>query len=200
MRTRARWSMSDNPTAAARRIVVGISGASGAAIGVRLLELLAQGGHAAHLVVTRAGEQVLAHETGRTLASLAPLVSKVYAPDDLTAPVASGSFRTDAMVVVPCSMKSLAGIAAGYADSLLLRAADVCLKERRRLVLVARESPLSLVHINNMRRVTEAGAIVLPPVLTFYHRPQTLEQVIDQVAGKVLDVLGIDSEVFHRWS
>jgi polyprenyl P-hydroxybenzoate/phenylacrylic acid decarboxylase-like protein len=181
------------------RIVVGITGSSGTVLGVRLLEALAKTSVEVHLVVSAAGRAVLEHETGRDLASLAGLATHVHAPDDLFAPIASGSFAVDGMAVVPCSMKTLAGIAAGYAEDLLLRAADVCLKERRRLVLVTREAPLSLVHIENMRRVTLAGGVVLPPVLTMYTRPATIAEVVDQLTGRVLDLLGIAHDVGRRW-
>jgi 4-hydroxy-3-polyprenylbenzoate decarboxylase len=183
-----------------RRLIVGMTGASGGALGVRLLELLAQEPVEVHLVVSEAGARVLAHETGRDVASLAPLVAAVHGNGDLFAPIASGSFAVDGMVVVPCSMGSLAAIAAGTADRLLLRAADVCLKERRRLVLVTRETPLSLIHLENMRRVTLAGAIVMPPVVTLYTRPAGIADVVDQIVGKILDLLGIDNQVLRRWS
>lgn len=190
--------MSEGP-AAAGRLIVGVSGASGAALAVRLLEALAETELEVHLVATAAGRAVLEHETGRSVDELAGLVAAVHAPDDLFAPIASGSFRVRGMVVVPCSMKTLAGVAAGLADNLLLRAADVCLKERRRLVLVAREAPLSLIHLENMRTVTLAGAVVLPPVLTMYTRPTTIEELVDQITGKVLDLLDVDCEVRRRW-
>ena len=176
---------------------MGVTGSSGGHLALRLLEVLSDSSWEVHLVVTDMGLKVLAHETGR--ASLDGLAAHVHASDDLFAPIASGSFQTRGMVVVPCSMKTLAGIASGYADNLLLRCADVCLKERRRLVLVTRESPLSLIHIENMQRVTRAGAIILPPVLTMYSRPTSIEEVVDQITGKVLDVLGIDGEVRRRW-
>jgi polyprenyl P-hydroxybenzoate/phenylacrylic acid decarboxylase-like protein len=178
-------------------LVVGITGGSGGHLALRLLEVLREAPLEVHLVITPAGRQVLEHETGR--ASPDELAEHVHPPDDLFAPIASGSFQSLGMVVVPCSMKTLAGIASGFADNLLLRAADVCLKERRRLVLVTRESPLSLIHIENMGRVTRAGAVVLPPVLTMYTRPETIEEVIDQVTGKILDALSIDGEVRRRW-
>jgi len=182
-----------------KRLIVGITGGSGAHLGLRLLEVLAPTSWEIHLVITQAGRKVIEHETGRDARSLADLASVVHAPDDLFAPIASGSYLTHGMVVVPCSMKTLAGIAAGFADNLLLRSADVCLKERRRLVLVARESPLSLIQIENMRRVTQAGAVVLPPVLTMYTRPTTIDEVVDQIVGKVLDLLSVDGEVGRRW-
>ncbi|HOX42406.1 MAG TPA: UbiX family flavin prenyltransferase [Myxococcota bacterium] len=182
-----------------RRIVLGLSGASGAPLGVRALELLHAAGCEVHLVVSEAARAVLAAECQRTAESLAPLAHRVHDPRDFCAPIASGSFRCDGMLIAPCSMKSLAGIAHGYADNLLLRAADVCLKERRRLVLVAREAPLSLIHLENMRLVTLAGGIILPPVLGFYTRPASLAEAVDQICGKALELLGVESEVYRRW-
>jgi polyprenyl P-hydroxybenzoate/phenylacrylic acid decarboxylase-like protein len=195
--------MSD-PASAPGRIIVGVTGGSGARLAVRLLEALAGAGREVHLVVSGAGQKVLAHETGRTpedLAALGGERSHLHRPEDLFAPMASGSFRAEGMVIVPCSMKTLAGVAAGYADDLLLRAADVCLKERRRLILVARESPLSLIHIENMRRVTLAGAVVLPPVLTCYTSPAptSLDEVVDQITARVLDQLGVEANLGRRW-
>lgn len=181
------------------RIVVGVTGASGAALALRLLEALKRSPVEVHLVLSEMGRRVFAHETGRDPAVLESLAAHVHAPGDLFAPIASGSFRVRGMAVVPCSMKTLAGIASGYTENLLLRAADVCLKERRRLVLVAREAPLSLIHIENMRQVTLAGAVVLPPVVTLYTGPTGLEQVLDQIVGKVLDLLEIDVDVRARW-
>lgn len=183
------------------RLIVGVTGGSGTLLALRLLEALATTDLEVHLVISEAGRQVLAHETGRTPDDLAGLAAHVHAVDDLFAPIASGSFRTLGMVVVPCSMKTLAAVAAGYADDLLIRAADVCLKERRRLVLVTREAPLSLIHIENMRRVTLAGAVVLPPVLTLYTRPTptTVDEMVDQITARVLDQLGVEAGVGRRW-
>jgi polyprenyl P-hydroxybenzoate/phenylacrylic acid decarboxylase-like protein len=181
------------------RIIVGVTGGSGAPLALRLLELLAGTPWETHLVVSQSGRAVFEHETGQPLDRLAALATHVHAPDDLFAPIASGSYPTRGMVVLPCSMKTLAGIATGFSDDLLLRAADVCLKERRRLVLVTRESPLSLIQIENMRRVTLAGGVVLPPVLTMYTHPTSVEDLLDQVLGKVLDVLGVDLELRRRW-
>ncbi len=183
-----------------KRIVVGVTGSSGSILAVKLLEALAQTEWEVHLVVSEMGRRVMEHETGRDLESLRGLAAHHHQPEDLFASIASGSFQTRGMVVVPCSMKTLAGVAAGFAHDLLLRAADVCLKERRRLVLVTRETPLSLIHLENMRRVTLAGAVVMPPVLTLYTKPATLEQVVDQLTGKVLDLLGVEAEVGGRWS
>ena len=173
---------------------MGISGASGVALGIRVLELLAGVNREVLLVLTDPARSVIELESGRELEELFDLATHVYEIDDLSAPIASGSFAVDGMAVVPCSMKTLAGIASGYADNLLLRAADVCLKERRRLVLVPRETPLSLIHLENMRKVAMAGAVVLPPVITMYSKPETIEDLVDGLAGKVLDALGIHQE------
>lgn len=183
-----------------RRIIVGMTGGSGSVLGVRVLEALKQMQVETHLVVTRDGLAVLQHETGMGIQELTRLSTHVHAQDNLFAPIASGSFATDGMVVVPCSMKTLAGIAHGYADNLLTRSADVCLKERRPLVLVARETPLSLIHVENMRAVTLAGATVLPPVLSFYSGPKTVDDLVLHVVGKIMDALKMDNFPYPRWS
>jgi 4-hydroxy-3-polyprenylbenzoate decarboxylase len=180
-----------------KRLVVGISGASGVVLGIRLLEELSETDWEVHLILTDPAKQVIETESGRELEELYDLATRVYGPQELQAPMASGSFTTEGMAVVPCSMKTLAGIAAGYADNLLLRAADVCLKERRKLVLVPRETPLSLIHLENMRRLALAGATLLPPVITMYTRPRSIDDLVDQIVGKVLDALGIDREAEH---
>lgn len=181
------------------RYIVGMTGGSGAILGVRLLQALKAAGKETHLVVSHDGRAVLKHETGMELDDVRRLADRWYGQDDLFAAVASGSFRTAGMVVAPCSMKTLAGVAHGYADTLLLRAADVCLKERRRVVLLTREMPLGLVHVENMRAVTLAGAIVLPPVLTFYTGGTTVEDLVEQVVGKAMDALGIEDYEYPRW-
>jgi 4-hydroxy-3-polyprenylbenzoate decarboxylase len=181
------------------KMIVGISGSSCSILGIRLLEVLKNLGIETHLVITGTAKKLIGHETSYSVRDVEKLASKVYDNDDLFAPIASGSFRTLGMVVIPCSMKTLGGIASGYSDNLLLRAADVCLKERRKLVLVARETPLSYIHIENMRRVTLAGAIVLPPVMTLYSKPKKTEEMVDHIIGKVLDSLGIENRVYKRW-
>ncbi|MCD6495758.1 MAG: UbiX family flavin prenyltransferase [Candidatus Aenigmarchaeota archaeon] len=181
-----------------KRIIVGISGASGTAIGIRILEALKKAGIETHLVMTRLGKKVLEDETDYTAEDTGKLASYTYSEDDFFAPIASGSFHSEGMVVAPCSMKTLAGIASGYTDNLLLRAADVMLKERRKLVLIARETPLSYIHIKNMKTVTKAGAVVIPPVLTFYSKPNTIEDMVMHVVGKALDQFGIDTK-YKRW-
>ncbi len=182
-------------------LVVGLSGSSGAQYGIRLLRVLHElGSHEIHLVISRGAEHTLRLEAGMEPSSLHPLADRVHEPDQMAAPISSGSFLTGGMVICPCSMRSLAAIATGNSDSLLIRAADVCLKERRRVVLVTRETPLSLIHLRNMVTVTEAGATVLPPVTAFYHQPKTIDDLIDQTIGKVLDQFGIEHELFRRWS
>jgi polyprenyl P-hydroxybenzoate/phenylacrylic acid decarboxylase-like protein len=166
----------------------------------RLLRALRDAGVETHLVITASGRAVWEAETGRPWSDQQGEATHVHRIDDFLAPISSGTFPVDGMVVAPCSMKTLAGVAHGYADNLLLRAADVCLKERRRLVLVTRESPLSVIHLDNMRRVTEAGAVVLPPVLTFYTPDKSVEGMVDVVVGKVLDVLGVGGFCYPRWS
>ncbi|UCG70862.1 MAG: UbiX family flavin prenyltransferase [Thermoplasmata archaeon] len=182
-----------------RTLIVGISGSSGVVLGIKLLEFLWSKNYETHLIITSTAEKIMAHETEYEIADVRKLATKTYENTDFFAPTASGSFRTNGMVVIPCSMKTLAGIASGYSDNLLLRSADVCLKERRKLVLVTRETPLSLIHIKNMAKVTKAGAIVLPPVLSFYSKPRKVEDMVNQVVGKVLDALGIENELYERW-
>lgn len=184
-----------------RRIVVGISGASGFVYGQRLLELLrGVDDLEVHLVVSRAAKLTMACESGTKLADLHALAHQVHSNGDVGACVASGSYRTLGMVVAPCSMKTLAEIATGNAASLIARAADVMLKERRRLVLLARETPLSLVHLRNMVAVTEMGAIVAPPVPAFYARPANLAEMVDHTLGRVLDLFDLDVGTVHRWA
>jgi 4-hydroxy-3-polyprenylbenzoate decarboxylase len=182
-----------------RRIVVGISGASGAVYGVRLLEALRALSIETHLIVSKAAEMTLTAETGRRPAELKVLADVVHPIKDIGAGPASGSFRAMGMVIAPCSMRTLAEIATGMSTSLLTRAADVALKERRRLILLARESPLTAAHLKNMLAVTEMGAIVAPPVPAFYIRPQTLDDLVDHTVGRVLDLLGLDNELTRRW-
>jgi flavin prenyltransferase len=181
------------------RMVVGISGASGFVYGVRLLELLRARDLETHLIISRAALLTMTHETHYKLADVSALATTTHRCDDLAASIASGSFRTMGMIVAPCSMKTLAEIANGMSLSLISRAADVTLKERRPLVLLARETPLTLAHLRNMTAVTEMGAIVAPPVPAFYTRPQSLEQVIDHTLGRVLDLFGLETGTVTRW-
>ena len=181
------------------RLVIGISGASGVVYGVRLLELLAASPVETHLVMTASAEVTLAHETDRKAAELKALADRVYNPRDIAGAIASGSFRTRGMVVAPCSVRSLSEIAWGTTTNLLTRAADVTLKERRRLVLLVRETPLHTGHLRAMAAASENGAIVMPPVPAFYARPQTLDEMIDHTLGRALDLLDLDLGIVRRW-
>ncbi|MCR4424905.1 MAG: UbiX family flavin prenyltransferase [Firmicutes bacterium] len=182
------------------RLVVGMSGASGAIYGVRLLEVLRSLRVETHLVMSEWAETIVEDETGHTAASVRSIADHSYGPYDLLSAVASGSFLTDGMIVAPCSMKTLAGIASGYTDNLLLRAADVSLKERRKLVLLTRESPLGLIHLENMIRVTRAGGIIVPPVPSFYTQPTSVSDIVDQTVGRVLDLFGLTRHgLVQRW-
>lgn len=183
-----------------RRIVVGISGASGAVYGTRLLRALQDmPGVESHLVVSDAGWRTLRHELDLDRPAVQALAHTVHELHNVGAAIASGSFAVHGMVVAPCSMRTLAAIAHGLADNLLTRAADVALKERRRLVLLARESPLHLVHLRNMATVTEMGAIVCPPVPAFYQRPATVEQIVDHSVARALDLLGLAHHLSPPW-
>ena len=185
---------------APRRIVVGLSGASGAVYGVALLRALrAMAGVESHLVVSDAGWLSIAHETELARAEVEALAHVVHDNAAIGASIASGSFGAQGMVVAPCSMRTLAAIAHGLSDSLLTRAADVMLKERRRLVLLARESPLHLVHLRNMATVTEMGAIVCPPMPAFYQRPRTVDDIVQHAVARALDLLGLDNDLAPRW-
>jgi 4-hydroxy-3-polyprenylbenzoate decarboxylase len=182
------------------RIVVGITGASGALYAVKLLVRLRELGAVSHLVVTSAGVLNVHHELGLDRSALEAHANEVHALADVGACIASGSHPVDAMVVVPCSMKSLASIAHGYGDNLLTRAADVTLKERRRLVLVVRETPLNLAHLRNMVAVTEMGGIVFPPLPAFYHRPQTIDELVSDTVERVLGLLGVSAADPRSWT
>jgi 4-hydroxy-3-polyprenylbenzoate decarboxylase len=182
-----------------RRIVVGISGASGAIYGVRLLKMLRQANVESHLVVSRSAQITLAQETDLGLADLQALADVFYPNTDIGAAISSGSFRVDGMVIAPCSIKTLSEVATGTTSSLLSRAADVMLKERRRLVMMVRETPLHAGHIRSLAAVTEAGAIVYPPVPAFYTRPTSLDDMVDHTLGRVLDLFDIDTDAVRRW-
>ena len=183
-----------------KRIFVGITGASGAIYGVRLIKALKNAGHEVHLVVSRWGEETLSHETGESKTSLAKEVHSLYDENDLTAGPASGSFPLDAVIIVPCSMKTLAGVAHGYADNLIARAADCALKERRKLILVPREAPLNLIHIRNMEKVTEAGAIVIPASPAFWHKPTTIDELVDSIVDRILSHLSSTRDSAAVWT
>lgn len=183
-----------------KRLVVGISGASGAPLAVVLLQALHELPEwETHLVVSPSGVRTLEHETKVTEAMLADLATVVYDPGDIGASIASGTFRTEGMVIVPCSMKTAAGVATGYSENLLLRAADVTLKERRKLVLVARETPLSVIHLRNLLALAETGVVVMPPMLAYYCGPESLEDVTRHMVGKVLAEFGIEYHGLRRW-
>jgi 4-hydroxy-3-polyprenylbenzoate decarboxylase len=182
-----------------KNIIVGITGASGVVYGVRILEVLYKLRVETHLIITQAGLKNLEIETNTTKDKLESLTSHFYDEGDLTACLASGSFKVDGMVVAPCSIKTLSAIASSYSNNLLVRAADVILKERRRLVLLVRETPLHEGHLELMIKVTRMGGIVLPPMPAFYHHPKTIEDLIDQTIGKVLDFFSMDAKLFKRW-
>jgi 4-hydroxy-3-polyprenylbenzoate decarboxylase len=184
-----------------RRIVVAMTGATGAVYGVRILEELRRaGGIETHVVVSRAGLLSAASELGVGKRELEALGDVAHAEKDIGASIASGSFKTDGMIVAPCSMRTLAAIATGVTDNLVTRAAEVVLKERRRLVLLARETPLTLVHLRNMVTITEMGGVIFPPVPAFYAKLEGLEAMVDQTVGRVLDLYGVDSPLVRRWS
>ncbi|MEA2875827.1 MAG: flavin prenyltransferase [Hyphomicrobiales bacterium] len=184
----------------AKRLIVGISGASGAVYGVRLLELLRDTDIETHLIVSNAGKTTLAAETALKLADVEALADVVHSNQDLGAACSSGSFRNLGVIVAPCSIKTMSEIATGVTANLISRAADVALKERRRVVLMLRETPLHLGHIRSMAAVTEAGAIVYPPVPAFYAHPQSLDEMVDHTLGRVLDLFDIDLGLVRRWT
>ena len=182
-----------------QRLIVGISGASGVIYGVRLLEVLRELPIETHLVMSRAAEVTLAYETRRKVAEVEALADVVHASQDIGAAISSGSFRTLGMIVAPCSIRSLSEIATGVTSSLLTRAADVVLKERRRLVLMVRESPLHTGHLRTMTTASELGAILIPPVPAFYANPKTIADIVDHTIGRVLDLYGLDPGLVKRW-
>ena len=183
-----------------RRIIVGISGASGSVDGYMALQALrAIGGVETHLVLTSAARRTIALETATTTDEFETLADVVHREDDLAAAIASGSFLTDGMLVIPCSMKSASAIAYSFNNNLLVRAADVCLKERRRLVLVVRETPLHLGHLRTLVQLAEMGAVILPPIPAMYSNPQSIDDVVAHTVGKALDQFGIPNELFTRW-
>jgi len=179
--------------------IVGITGASGAIYGVRMLEVLRHSGIPAHLIISRSALQTLKEETDMPAEAARALADVVYSNTDLGAAVSSGSFKTRGMIVIPCSIRTLSDIAYGDTDTLVSRAADVTLKERRRLVLVVRETPLHAGHLRSMLAATENGAIVMPPVPAFYHRPRTIDDIVNQTVGRALDLFDIDPGVVKRW-
>lgn len=183
-----------------RRIVVGMTGASGVIIGVRTLAALSNAGIETHLVVSKWGQKTLEHETSYRIEDVRALASQYYSPGDLAAAISSGSFRTDGMVIVPCSVRTLSAIAVGAGDHLIHRAADVVLKEGLPLVLVIRETPLSSIHLTNMLRLSRMGVIIMPPVPAFYNHPASIDEMVDHISGRIVDQLGVESGVARRWS
>lgn len=182
-----------------KRLIVGITGATGVIFGVRLLETLVDSGIETHLVVSKWAQRTLGHETTMTMAELNGLATVNYAPGDMGAAISSGSFHTDGMVIVPCSVRSLAAVAHGMGDHLVHRAADVVLKERRKLVLVARETPLNEIHLNNMLILARMGAVILPPVPAFYNHPESLDDMVDHIVMRILDQFDMPKELMARW-
>ena len=183
-----------------KRVVVAMSGASGVVLGIEILRVLRENkAYETHVVLSRGAELTIAAETEHTVDDVLQWADHVYDNNNVGARIASGTFKTEGMLVVPCSMKTVAGIASGYSDNLLLRAADVTLKERRPLVLAPRESPLGIIHLRNLLAVAEAGALLLPPVISYYQKPLSLEDMNRQIVGKILDKLGIETPGFRRW-
>lgn len=181
------------------RLIVAITGASGVIYGVRLLQVLKEKNVETHLILSKWAEKVIDSETGLSVEEVKRLASFCHDVNDLTAPPASGSFKIDGMVVAPCSMKTLSAIANGYADNLIARSADVMLKEAKRLILVPRETPLNIIHIKNMLKAAQAGAIMLPPIPAFYHKPKTIDDIVNHTVGKILNCLGIEHDLFKGW-
>ena len=182
-----------------KKIVIGMTGATGAIFGVRLLEILAKTEVETHVVVSKWAQRTLEHETARTLDDLRGLATEIYSAGDMGAKVSSGSFHTDGMVVVPCSMRTVAAIAHGNGDHLVHRAADVILKERRKLVLVARETPLNDIHLENLLKLSRMGVTILPPMPAFYNMPETLTDMVDHIVMRILDQFGVSTDLVRRW-
>ena len=184
---------------AKKRIIIGISGASGAVYAIELLKNLRELGLETHLVISKYGQVTLAHETDYSISQVNKFADFVYSPNDMSASISSGSFKTEGMIIAPCSVRSLAEIASGVTTSLLTRAADVVLKERRRLVLMVRETPLSSVHLRNMLTLSDMGAIIAPPVPAFYSKPNSLDEMVTHTVGRVLDLFDIEHSLTNPW-
>lgn len=180
-------------------IVVGISGASGSMYGIRLLEILSRMNIVTHLIITKSARQIIEIETDYSVVEIEDMANYVYEEQELTAPIASGSHRFHGMIIAPCSMKTVGAIAIGMSDNLLERTADVCLKEKRKIVIVPRETPLNEIHLENMLRLTRAGCIVLPACPGFYSKPKSIDDIVNSIVGRVLDLMGIDNEIYERW-
>ena len=183
-----------------RRLIVAITGATGAIYGVRVLQRLRDAGVETHLVISRWGARTLLHETSWSREEVEALAAATYAPADMGAVISSGSFRTEGMVIAPCSAKTLAAIAHGYGDNLVHRAADVVLKERRKLVLAVREAPLSEIHLENMLKLARMGTVILPPMPAFYNRPQSIDDIVDHTVARILDQFGLEVADAMRWA
>src|ERR671930_2305726 len=183
-----------------RRLIVGMTGSTGAIFGIRFLEALKHADVESHLIISKWAQRTIEHETNYTLEQVRELASVVHSPGDMGATISSGSFLTEGMVVIPCSVRTLGAIANGYGEHLVHRAADVVLKERRQLVLVVRETPLSEVHLENMLKLSRMGAVIFPPVPAFYHHPQTVDDVVNHIVGRVLDQFAIPAPFEKRWA
>ncbi|KIW18573.1 hypothetical protein PV08_02861 [Exophiala spinifera] len=197
--TRTSLSTSLRPHARRKRIVVAMTGATGAVLGIKILIALRRLNIESHLIISKWAEATIKYETDYSPKNVRALADHVHSINDMAAPVSSGSFKTDGMVVVPCSMKTLAAISSGYCDDLISRTADVMLKERRKLVLVARETPLSEIHLRNMLSVTQSGAIIFPPVPAYYIKASSVDELSNQTVGRVLDLFDLDTADFERW-
>ncbi len=182
-----------------KRIIVGITGASGVIYGIRFLEVLRELNIETHLILTGVAKKNILIETKFTVEKVEELAYKVHGIEDLAAPISSGSFKTDGMVIAPCTIKTLSGVAHSYAENLLIRAADVTLKEGRRLIVVVRETPLHMGHLELMYKVAQLGGVILPPIPAFYHFPRRIEDLIDHTIGKILDLMEIDHSLYKRW-
>ena len=182
-------------------LIVGITGASGAIYGIRLLEVLSFIKNVeTHLIVSEPAEAIIKYETGRSIEDVKQLASFSYDIRDIGTQIASGSFKTDGMIIAPCTVKTMSAIANSYSENLLIRVGDVTLKEKRQLLLLVRETPLHIGHLRNMERLCEMGAIIMPPAPAFYHKPQTIQDIVDHTVGKMLDIFGIEHTLFQRWS
>jgi len=182
------------------KLVVGITGASGAIFGIRTLEALHELGVETHLIVSQWARATIAHETSYSLDQVQSLATTVYHHDNQAAPISSGSFKTDGMIIAPCSMKSLAAIRMGFGDSLITRSADVALKERRKLVLLARESPFSEIHLENMLSLARMGVVIFPPIPAFYNKPNSVDDIVNHIVGRLLDQFGLSMPGVKRWT
>jgi 4-hydroxy-3-polyprenylbenzoate decarboxylase len=183
-----------------KKIIVGISGASGAIYGIRLLQILRALQIESHLIISKAASLTITTETDYSIQDVKNLADHVHSPSDIGACISSGSFKIDGMIIAPCSMKTLAGIANGYEDNLMIRAASVIMKEQKKLVLMIRETPLHAIHLENMLRLSRAGVIISPPVPAFYNKPKTIDQLVEHSVSRVLDLFDVDTSLIKRWS